>query len=47
MGYDLYKEIVANYREIVSTLNMRKIEEYLSHFINGDNILAILQDEVF
>lgn len=47
MGYDLYKEIVANYREIVSTLNMRKIEEYLSHFTNGDNILTILQDEVF
>lgn len=47
MGYDLYKEIVASYREIVSTLNMRKIEEYLSHFTNGDNILKILQDEVF
>lgn len=47
MGYDLYKEIVANYREIAGTLNMRKIEEYLSYFANGDNILATLQDEVF
>lgn len=47
MGYDLYKEIIANYREIANSINMRKIEEYLTHFINGDKILEILQDEVF
>ena len=47
IGYDLYKEIIANYREIAETINMRKIEEYLSHFTNADKLLAILQDEVF
>ena len=47
MGYDLYKEIIANYREISDSINMRKIEEYLPHFINADKILEMLQDEVF
>ena len=47
MGYDLYKEIIANYREISDSINMRKIEEYLPHFVNADKILEMLQDEVF
>lgn len=47
IGYDLYKEIIANYRNISSSLNMRKIEEYLSYFINADKIFEIIQDEVF
>ena len=47
MGYDLYKEIIASYREIADSINMRKIENYLPHFINADKILEMLQDEVF
>ena len=30
IGYDMYKEIITNYRKIVDDLNMGKIEEYLS-----------------
>ena len=47
MGYDLYKEIIANYRNLADSIDMRKIEEYLSHFINEDKLLEMLQDEVF
>ena len=47
MGYDLYKEIISNYREIADTINMRKIEEYLTKFNNGDNLFDILMNEVF
>lgn len=47
MGYDLYKELISNYRKIVDSINMRKIEEYLPHFTNADKILEMLQDEVF
>lgn len=47
IGYDLYKEIIVNYRGIANSINMRKIEKYLLHFNNADKILEILQDEVF
>lgn len=47
MGYDLYKEIITSYREFADSINMRKIESYLLHFINADKILEMLQDEVF
>lgn len=47
IGYDLYKEIISNYRNLVDSIDIRKIEEYLPHFINEDKILAMLQDEVF
>ena len=47
LGYDLYKEIVSNYRNIADSINMRKLEEYLTHFNNSDRLLGILQDEVF
>lgn len=46
-GYDLYKEIVSNYRKNTDKLNIIKIEEYLQDFPNSDKILKILQDEVF
>jgi hypothetical protein len=45
IGYDLYKEIIANYRK--NTLDTQKIEEYLQYFVNGDKIFEIIQDEVF
>lgn len=47
MGYDLYKEIISNYREIADSINMRKIEEYLTKFNNGDKLFDILMNEVF
>lgn len=45
--YDLYKEIISNYRKQVNTLDTQKIEEYLQYFVNGDKIFEIIQDEVF
>lgn len=45
--FDYYKEIIANYREIVDELDMYKIEEYLSLFKNDVNITDALQREVF
>ena len=47
IGYDLYKEIISNYRKIADKLDVSKIEKYLQYFSNGDKILGILQDEVF
>ena len=47
IGYDLYKEIISNYRKIADKLDVSKIEEYLQYFANSDKILGILQDEVF
>ena len=47
MGYDLYKEIISSYRNIVNSLDMRKIEEYLTFFPNADRLFEIIQDEVF
>lgn len=47
IGYDLYKEIISNYRKIADKLDISKIEEYLQYFANSDKILGILQDEVF
>lgn len=47
MGYDLYKEIIANYREIANTINMNKLQKYLSHFNNSDKLLETIQNEVF
>lgn len=45
--FDYYKEIIANYREIVDDLDMQKIEEYLSLFKNDANLSEALQREVF
>lgn len=47
LAYDLYKEIISNYRKQVNSLNTQKIEEYLQYFANGDKIFEIIQDEVF
>ena len=47
IGYDLYKEIISNYRKLANSLDTQKIEEYLQYFINGDRIFEIIQDEVF
>lgn len=47
IAYDLYKEIISNYRKQVNTIDTQKIEEYLQCFVNGNKIFQIIQDEVF
>lgn len=47
MGYDMYKEIITNYRKIAENLDMEKIEKYLSYFPYADKLFEIIQDEVF
>lgn len=47
MGYDMYKEIITNYRKIVDELDMEKIEKYLSYFPYEDRLFEMIQDEVF
>lgn len=47
MGYDMYKEIIGNYRKISDNLDMEKIEKYLSYFPYEDKLFEIIQDEVF
>ncbi len=47
LGYDLYKEIISNYRKLANSLDTQKIEEYLQYFVNGDKIFEIIQDVVF
>lgn len=46
MPLDYYKEIINNYRTIVYELNMKKIEEYASHFNKEEHILDIISMEV-
>lgn len=47
IGYDLYKEIVSNYRKIVDNLNMNLIDEYLTFFSDNERIYQTLMNEVF
>lgn len=47
MGYDLYKEIISNYRKIADELDMEKIESYLPYYPNENKLFEIIQDEVF
>lgn len=45
MGFDYYKEIIGNYREIRETLNMKKITLYINKF--GDYLYDVIMKEVF
>lgn len=47
MGYDMYKEIISNYRRIVGDIDIEKLEKYLSYFSHGDKLFEMIQDEVF
>ena len=44
--YDLYKEIIINYREIISDLQVWRIQEYASMFPKGKMISRALDEEV-
>lgn len=47
MGYDMYKEIITNYRKIADEIDIEKLEDYLKYYTNGDSLFEIIQDEVF
>ena len=44
--YDMYKEIVNNYRKIIESLNLIKLQNYLSKFTLGKKYFKMIQDEV-
>lgn len=46
MPYDLYKEIILNYREIVRDLQLWRIQEYAAVFPKGRMISRLLDEEV-
>lgn len=47
MPYDLYKEIITHYREIVNDLEIWRIQEYASIFPKSKMITRALDEEVF
>ncbi len=46
ISYDMYKEIINNYRDIIDSLNMLKLQKYLKYFNDGEKYLKIIQEEV-
>lgn len=46
ISYDMYKEIINNYRVNINELNLLKLQEYINEFSNGANILTIIEREV-
>lgn len=47
IGFDYYKEIIGNYREIRDALNTKKIAEYISKFAIEDYLYDVIMKEVF
>ncbi len=47
IGFDYYKEIIGNYREIKDSLNTKKIAEYISKFAIEDHLYDVIMKEVF
>lgn len=47
LGFDYYKEIINNYREIRETLNTTKIAEYISKFSIEGYLYDVIMKEVF
>lgn len=46
ISYDMYKEIVNNYRSIIDSLNLLKLQDYLSKFNDGEKYLIMIQEEI-
>ena len=46
ISYDMYKEIINNYRQIIDDLNLLKLQTYLKNFKNNTKYLKIIQEEV-
>ena len=47
MSYDLYKEILGNYRKIIEDLQIWRIQEYADIFPKSKMIWKALREEVF
>ena len=47
MPYDLYKEIISNYRKIIEYLQIWRIQEYAAIFPKSKMIKKALEEEVF
>lgn len=47
MPYDLYKEIIGNYRKIIEELQIWRIQEYADIFPKSKMIKKALEEEVF
>jgi hypothetical protein len=47
MSYDLYKEIIGNYRKIIEDLQIWRIQEYADVFPKSKMIWKALREEVF
>ena len=47
MPYDLYKEILGNYRKIIESLQIWRIQEYAELFPKSKMISRALEEEVF
>lgn len=47
MPYDLYKEIIGNYRKIIEELQIWRIQEYADVFPKSKMIKKALEEEVF
>lgn len=47
IGFDYYKEIIGNYREIKDSLDTKKIAEYISKFAIEDHLYDVIMKEVF
>ena len=47
LPFDYYKEIINNYRKIVNSLDMEKLEYYLSFYKNQESLFDAIQREVF
>lgn len=47
MPYDLYKEIIGNYRKIIEDLEIWRIQEYADIFPKSKMIKKALEEEVF
>lgn len=46
ISYDMYKEIIGNYRQIIYELNLLKLQTYLNKFKNSSKYLKMIQEEV-
>ena len=42
----MYKEIINNYRDIIDSLNILKLQGYLEKFNDGEKYMQIIQEEV-
>ena len=47
LPFDLYKEVILNYRRILPTLNIQEIQDHALESPKSERILQVLQMEVF